>query len=107
MVRHLGSLVDQLVFVGGTATGLLITDSTAGPVRPTADVDAIANVLSYVEFVALEERLRRLGFQGERGHGAPICRWTLEGLRLDVMPVENILGFTNRWYKQAFATAVA
>jgi hypothetical protein len=35
----LGPLCGQLVFVGGCAVGLLITDSAAAPVRVTFDVD--------------------------------------------------------------------
>lgn len=30
---------------------------------------------------------------------APICRWQVEGVTVDVMPtMEEILGFANRWY---------
>jgi hypothetical protein len=37
----LGPLLDELVFVGGCATGLLITDPASGGIRPTIDVDTI------------------------------------------------------------------
>jgi hypothetical protein len=37
----LGDLCEELVFVGGCAAGLLLTDSAAGAVRATQDVDAI------------------------------------------------------------------
>jgi hypothetical protein len=37
-------LLDELVFVGGCATGLLITDPSAGGIRPTKDVDTITQV---------------------------------------------------------------
>jgi hypothetical protein len=40
-VEQLGELVDELVFLGGCATGLLITDPAAPPIRITRDVDAI------------------------------------------------------------------
>lgn len=33
-------VLDELVFVGGCMTGLLITDEGAGDIRPTFDVDA-------------------------------------------------------------------
>lgn len=36
----------------------------------------------------------------------PICRWDCDGLLVDVMPIEkNVLGFSNRWYKEAQANA--
>jgi len=34
--------------------------------------------------------------------GAPVCRWLFQELVMDVMPaLERVLGFTNRWYRQA------
>lgn len=45
----LGPLLDELVFVGGAVTGLLVTDSAAGEPRVTVDVDAIAEILSYAD----------------------------------------------------------
>ncbi|MFT5350503.1 MAG: hypothetical protein ACI909_001223 [Planctomycetota bacterium] len=35
----LGRLCDEMVFLGGSTTGLLITDKAAPPVRATKDVD--------------------------------------------------------------------
>lgn len=32
-VERLGELADQMVFLGGCATGLLITDAAASPIR--------------------------------------------------------------------------
>ncbi len=40
----LGPLLERLVFVGGCAVGLLITDTAAAPVRVTFDVDLVARV---------------------------------------------------------------
>ena len=42
--RLLQPLLDELVFVGGCATGLLITDPGAVGIRPTKDVDVITEV---------------------------------------------------------------
>jgi hypothetical protein len=39
-------LLPEIVFVGGCATGLLITDPGAAPVRATYDVDVIAEIAS-------------------------------------------------------------
>lgn len=46
--RLLRPLLGELVFVGGTVTGLLITDEAAAGPRTTLDVDAIAEITSYV-----------------------------------------------------------
>ena len=41
--RLLEPLLDDVVFVGGCVTGLLITDAAAADIRPTTDVDMIAD----------------------------------------------------------------
>ena len=53
----LAPLLDQIAFVGGCVTGLLLTDPAAAPVRPTLDVDAIVAIASYQEFTLLEKSL--------------------------------------------------
>lgn len=104
--RQLMPLLDELAFVGGCTTGLLITDKAAAEVRPTFDVDAIAEISSYAEYATFSERLRELGFGEDDSEGAPICRWRKDQIKLDVMPLdERILGFANRWYKSAMETA--
>lgn len=44
--KLLRPVLDELVFVGGCATGLLLSDEAAPEVRPTFDVDAIAEITS-------------------------------------------------------------
>ena len=44
MARAMGPLCEQVVFVGGCATGLLIDNPGLMDVRPTEDVDAIVEV---------------------------------------------------------------
>lgn len=106
-VARLGALADEMVFLGGCATGLLITDAVAPPIRATKDVDAIAEVASLAEYHRLSKRLRDLGFSEDQGTDAPICRWQGGGILLDVMPTHSeILGFGNEWYQPAFDAAV-
>lgn len=105
--RLLNPLLGDLVFVGGSTTALLITDRGAADVRPTYDVDAIAEITSYAAYADFSERLRNLGFTEDTSEGAPICRWCQAKTILDVMPIdEKILGFSNRWYKAAMDTAL-
>jgi len=105
-VRLLQPLLDDLVFVGGCATGLFITDPAAGGIRPTKDVDTITEVSSYAEYATLSERLRALKLHEDHREGAPTCRWRYGELTIDVMPTdERILGFSNRWYEPAIASA--
>jgi len=99
-------LLGELVFVGGCTTALLVTDRAAAEVRPTYDVDAIAEITSYSGYVDFSERLRKLGFTEDTSQGAPLCRWQNSKTKLDVMQLDSkILGFSNRWYKPAMRFA--
>ena len=71
----LGPLRDQLVFVGGCAVGLLITDNAAAPVRVTFDVDLVAGVSALAAYHGIEKEFARLGFSRDTARDAPICRW--------------------------------
>jgi hypothetical protein len=105
--RLLKPLLGELVFVGGSTTALLITDKAAADVRPTYDVDAIAEISSYAAYADFAARLRKCGFTEDTGEGAPICRWRQKKTVLDVMPLdEKILGFSNQWYKPAMDSAL-
>ena len=96
--QKLRPLLPEIVFVGGCATGLLISDPGAAPVRRTYDVDVISEIVSYADYAVFSERLRALGFTEDSREGAPLCRWQHGELVLDVMPLDaSILGFSNRW----------
>src|SRR5690606_5887454 len=86
-------------FVGGATIPLLLSDTGAVPPRVTLDVDVVVDPGNRVEYNRLEERLRDAGYLHPAG--GPICRWSIEGVPVDLMPAEiDILGFTNRWYGQ-------
>ena len=106
VAERLGDLREEVAFLGGATIGLLITDPAAAAVRPTKDVDVIVEVGSWGEYAPLQERLRRRGFSEDASEGAPLCRWVIEGIKVDVMPTSaEILGFSNRWYGPAMAAA--
>ena len=106
VATRLGPLLPEVVFVGGCTTGLFITDEAAAEVRPTFDVEVIAEITSYADYATFSERLRERGFREDASPGAPLCRWLIDEMKLDVMPLEEkILGFTNRWYKTAMDAA--
>ena len=102
----LGPLRDRLVFVGGCAVGLLITDTAAAPVRVTFDVDLVARVSALAAYHGIEKEFVRLGFSRDTTSDAPICRWRYRGLEVDLMPTDSkVLGFANRGYPLAVDTA--
>lgn len=100
--HQLGDLVERVVFLGGCATGLLLTDSAAPPIRATVDVDVIIEVASVAEYYRFAEKLRERGFKEDTGEDAPICRWRSDSVILDVMPTdEGLFGFGSPWYQEA------
>lgn len=100
------ALLKQLVFVGGAVAGVLITDPAMPEIRPTQDVDVICRVIARSDYHQLGSQLRQRGFQEDCRPGAPLCRWCMEDLVLDLMPTQGeILGFSNRWYPLALDTA--
>ena len=104
--ENLGELVDELVFLGGCVTGLLITDAGAPEPRPTTDVDTIVEAATYSQYVRFSKRLKKAGFREDSSEDAPICRWVKNSTLLDVMPLdEKVLGFASRWYPRALETA--
>jgi hypothetical protein len=104
--KLLKPILGELVFVGGCTTALLITDEAAADVRPTYDVDAIAEITSYAGYAEFSEKLKALGFREDTREGAPLCRWRQQTTTLDVMPLDGkILGFKNTWYGPAMETA--
>lgn len=106
VVAALGDLRNQLVLVGGCAASLLIDAPTVTPPRITYDVDLIAEVAVLGDYHALERKFLERGFARNAEPDAPICRWTLGAIKVDLMPTgETVLGFTNRWYAEAVASA--
>ena len=79
VAKALGCLCHDVVLVGGCAASLLIDSPTAA-----------------------------LGFTRDLSQDAPICRWRVGGVAVDLIPTdEGVLGFANRWYGEAVASALA
>jgi hypothetical protein len=96
-----------MVFVGGAVAGLLITDPAMPAIRPTEDVDLLCQAVVLADYHRVEEVLRTRGFVQDMHPQAPICRWQVGSVVVDVMPpLEEVLGFANRWYPLALETAV-
>src|SRR5690554_5231107 len=103
-------LREQVAFVGGCTTGLLLTDAfTREQVRSTDDVDLIISVMTYASLQRFKETLKAHGFREPSSmDDMPICAMKLGELRVDLMPDnDEVLGFSNQWYPQALQTAEA
>jgi hypothetical protein len=102
-----GDLRNEVVFVGGSVAGLLITDPVAESIRATKDVDAIIEATTLGQYYQVEMRLPASGFNRDASSEV-ICHWkhVSSGVLFDLMPTDPaILGFSNRWYPEAVKTA--
>ena len=75
--------------------------------RQTDDVDAIVEVVTRSQYTHLEARLRdEAKFRHDTSEGAPICRWLVDGLKVDIMPMRDTTGhFSDQWFEYALQTA--
>jgi predicted nucleotidyltransferase len=108
VAEHLGEeLLAEMVFVGGAVVGLLITDPAMPAIRPTEDVDLVCSVVVLADYHRIEVALRERGFVQDMRPEAPIYRWQVGAVVVDVMPMlESVLGFANCWYPLALQTAM-
>ncbi|MBW0171816.1 MAG: hypothetical protein KXJ61_16470 [Hydrogenophaga sp.] len=106
MAIAMGPLCEQVVFVGGCATGLLVTQPLLADSRVTEDVDAIVEVASLAGYHALADQLMAQGFKQTMLDNTPPFRWFWQRMQLDLVPLdEKVLGFANRWYRPGFDAA--
>jgi predicted nucleotidyltransferase len=105
VARRLGSLSDQVVFLGGSSVPLLVTDTGAAPARTTNDVDVVIEVATLAAYsTTLRDDLLARGFAEDDSADAPRCRWIVEGLKVDIMPADgSVLGMPSRWFRTALA----
>lgn len=89
IAHAMGALCEQVVFVGGCATGLLITQPMVTNARATEDVDAIVEVASLVGYHALAQQLMALGFKQTLADNTPPFRWYWNGMQLDLVPLDE------------------
>jgi predicted nucleotidyltransferase len=102
-------LCQEVAFVGGCTTALLLTDEfSREEVRYTDDVDLVVHLTGYAQWQKLVEQLRQKGFK-QTQQDAVICRMRLGELKVDFMPEDaetaNLLGCNNRWFKDGLANA--
>jgi predicted nucleotidyltransferase len=102
-------LCQEVAFVGGCTTALLLTDEfSREEVRYTDDVDLVVHLTGYAQWQKLVEQLRQKGFKQSQ-QDAVICRMRLGELKVDFMPEDaetaNLLGCNNRWFKDGLANA--
>lgn len=102
-------LCQEVAFVGGCTTALLLTDEfSREEVRYTDDVDLVVQIAGYGQWQQLIKNLRGKGFR-ESSDDLIVCRMRLGELKVDFMPADpetaDLLGCNNRWFAVGLVTA--
>jgi predicted nucleotidyltransferase len=108
VVGDLGSLAQDVVFIGGAIAPLLHTSSPLPQPRPTKDVDGMLASHRYGNTDALHASLRARNFRHDTMHTAHAHRWiSPSGVLFDLVPAGDHLGGSgNTWDAEAIASAV-
>ncbi|MCL2101096.1 MAG: hypothetical protein FWH22_05220 [Fibromonadales bacterium] len=100
VANGLGKLLKHVFFVGGSVVELYLENPASDPVRPTKDVDCVLELTAKLDFRDWEKLLHSHGFKHDMSDGAPICRWSFNGVYVDIMLPDLQMGFTNKWYAE-------
>lgn len=98
----------EFAFLGGSVLTLLVTDKSVDAIRVTKDVDIVMNIRTRKEYHMADSELELRGFRHDTREGAPICRWIIDDVTVDVLPIrEDVLGWKSRWFEESLAAAEA
>ncbi len=102
VAKALKELKSQMIFVGGSVISLYTDDVAADEIRPTGDIDMTVKVMTYSNWISLNERLAELNIHPDP-YGHAICSYKYENIPIDIMPSEDgPIGPANKWYKLGF-----
>lgn len=99
----LGTLNEEVVYVGGAVVSLYVNDPAAEDVRPTKDVDITLQIATPTELESLRETLTAKGFK-QSPQDNVVCRFRYEDVLVDVMSTKEV-GWApaNPWFGPGFA----
>jgi predicted nucleotidyltransferase len=89
IAKALGSLNNEVVYVGGAVVSLYINDQSAEDLRPTKDLDLTLKIASLSELEGLREKLVAKGFK-QTAEENVMCRFKYHDILVDVMATEAV-----------------
>lgn len=96
----------DFAFLGGSVLTLLVTDKSADAIRVTKDLDIMMNIRTRKEYHAADAELESRGFRHDTREDAPVCRWVLDDMTVDVLPIRSdVLGWDSTWFEEALGAA--
>jgi len=57
----------KIVFIGGATIPLYLDEVSAADARPTTDVDCVVDITPRSKYYRLEEKLRQIGLEQDKG----------------------------------------
>lgn len=98
----LGTLNDDVIYVGGATVSLYINDPAAEDVRPTKDIDISIKIVSLHHLEEIRQQLINKGFI-QNSDLDVICRFTFNDILVDVMSTIPV-GWApaNPWFASGF-----
>lgn len=109
ITRALGTLAEEVVFIGGAIAPLLHTDPPFDEPRPTKDADGVTASQNYRHVGELHEMLRVRGFRQDLMERKHMHRWlSPDGDTFDLVPAGAHLGGSGQiWDSIAIETRVS
>jgi hypothetical protein len=97
----------DFAFLGGCIVPFLLDDPDLMPMRPTNDVDVVLHLIRQSKMAEIEEKVRRQGFVYADYDGAPVCRWKLGEITVDIMPDKDaeLWPLNTRCFSEALRSA--
>lgn len=96
----------DFAFLGGAVLALLVTDKSVDAIRVTKDFDVMMNIRTRREYHVADAELEKRGFQHDTREDAPVCRWIVDDVTVDVLPIrEDVLGWRSTWFEEALTAA--
>ena len=96
----------EFAFLGGSVLTLLVTDKSVDAIRVTKDIDIVMNIRTRKDYHMADSELELRGFRHDTREGAPICRWILDDVTVDVLPIrDDVLGWKSKWFEEALGAA--
>ncbi len=98
----------RFIFIGGGIVGFLVNDPASPPVRTTIDVDIVLDIATDPGQEKLESLLREVGFKHDISSGAPICRWVLDDIKVDILSIKDkFSGMNLKWLREAVSDPIS
>lgn len=102
VAKALEEINKKVVYVGGAAISLYVTESFRDSIRPTEDIDIVLEIASLSDLENLRIALSEKGIK-QSYEDDVVCRFRYKKIKIDVMATKEIAWApANRWFEKGF-----